>query len=258
MQKSAQWAAGMPAVAMHERREHQVHLGKGQRASGRGTLPCWGPFGHSFLLGQGSFTSGPHAAVGAFALLSCSSSSIKMHKRRARPMGSLLEDPHVLSGHLMHTWPAESPCRECLVLEAGCIACRHQYVNQFPYEGCMIAKDLLPQTLRRLHSHQQAAQGHAEASNGTSCQHWHPAWFPATYDLATEVQYFIRDYAEVRTEYPGTSWTDARESLTLSFALPWMRTKAQHRARNRGEQHVVSQDITGDSSARSEPAVPGG
>eukprot|EP00891_Asterochloris_glomerata_P003636 jgi/Astpho2/3636/Aster-x0173 len=78
----------------------------------------------------------------------------------------------------------------------------HQYVNQFPYEGCMIAKDLLPQTLRRLHSHQQAAQGPAEASDGASCQHWHPAWFPATYDLATEVQYFIKDYAEVRTEYP--------------------------------------------------------
>lgn len=66
----------------------------------------------------------------------------------------------------------------------------------------MIAKDLLPQTLRRLHSHQQAAQGPAEASDGASCQHWHPAWFPATYDLATEVQYFIKDYAEVRTEYP--------------------------------------------------------
>ena len=82
-------------------------------------------------------------------------------------------------------------------------ACRHQHVNQFSYEGCMIAKDLLPQTLRRLHSHQQAAQGLAEASDGASCQHWHPAWFPATYDLTTEVQYFIKDYAEVRTEYPG-------------------------------------------------------
>ena len=86
------------------------------------------------------------------------------------------------------------------MLKAGCTACRHQYVNQFPYEGCMIAKDLLPQTLRRMHSHQQAAQGRAEASNSASCQHWHPAWFPATYDLATEVQYFIKDYAEVRTE----------------------------------------------------------
>jgi hypothetical protein len=31
-------------------------------------------------------------------------------------------------------------------------ACSHVLVNQFPYEACLIRKDLLPTTLRRLQS----------------------------------------------------------------------------------------------------------
>ena len=33
----------------------------------------------------------------------------------------------------------------------------HALVNQFPYEACLVRKDLLPQTLRRLHSASSAA-----------------------------------------------------------------------------------------------------
>ena len=45
-------------------------------------------------------------------------------------------------------------------------------VNQFPYESCLVQKDLMPQTVRRW-------------CGGT------PRWFPETYDLATESPHFL-------------------------------------------------------------------
>ncbi|KAK9829423.1 hypothetical protein WJX72_005759 [[Myrmecia] bisecta] len=66
----------------------------------------------------------------------------------------------------------------------------HQLVNQFPYGGCIIRKDLLPQTLRRLQSTLNLAETPADGGPAS----WHPAWFPPTYDLATEVHHFLADF----------------------------------------------------------------
>lgn len=50
----------------------------------------------------------------------------------------------------------------------------NQYINQFPYEGCIVMKSKLAQTVQRY----------------GSC----PAWFPRTYDLTKEVSAFLGDY----------------------------------------------------------------
>lgn len=113
MLKVVQWAVGMPAVPMHKTYENQVHLGKGHGAPDRVTLPCLGPSGHSILLSKGSFTQ---VAFSASALLSCSSN---MHLPRVRPMDCLHEDPPVLSGHLVRTWPAYYPYRLRLLGVSG-------------------------------------------------------------------------------------------------------------------------------------------
>lgn len=77
--------------------------------------------------------------------------------------------------------------------------CSGQLVNQFPYEACIIRKDLLPATLRRLHAAAREADPQQEAPpRDAAPASWHPPWFPPAYDLATEVQYFLRDHAEVR------------------------------------------------------------
>lgn len=32
------------------------------------------------------------------------------------------------------------------------MCCRRQFISQFPYEGCLVRKDLLPATMRQLAS----------------------------------------------------------------------------------------------------------
>ena len=82
--------------------------------------------------------------------------------------------------------------------------CSGQLVNQFPYEACIIRKDLLPATLRRLHAAEREADPQREAApQDAPAASWHPQWFPPAFDLATEVQYFLRDYAEVRCPSPA-------------------------------------------------------
>lgn len=63
------------------------------------------------------------------------------------------------------------PLRDFASLPAGL------FVNQFPFEGCLVRKDLLPQTCR------MAAGGG-----------W-PAWFPESYDVATEAAQFLAAHA---------------------------------------------------------------
>lgn len=76
-------------------------------------------------------------------------------------------------------------------------------MSQFPYEGAIVRKDLLPQTARRLlRAGDGAVEGcaSAEAAGEPSeggLPMWHPDWLPATYDLATEVQFFLEDYRAV-------------------------------------------------------------
>jgi hypothetical protein len=88
-----------------------------------------------------------------------------------------------------------------------------QMINQFPYEACIIRKDLLPQTLRHFKSVADAETdlarpsdiGSGDSSRPTWCPCDHgitgsrlvPYWFPPAYDLASEVQHFITDYREV-------------------------------------------------------------
>ena len=77
-------------------------------------------------------------------------------------------------------------------------------MSQFPYEGAIVRKDLLPQTARRLlhagngttdsRAGAEAADEHSEGGVPA----WHPDWLPATYDLATEVHFFLADYRAVR------------------------------------------------------------
>ena len=79
-----------------------------------------------------------------------------------------------------------------------------QLVNQFPYEAAIVRKDLLPQTARRLLRVHDSAAGQADdaaegkASSDGNVSEWHPWWLPATYDLATEVHFFLKDYQLVR------------------------------------------------------------
>ena len=72
----------------------------------------------------------------------------------------------------------------------------NQLVNQFPFEACLIRKDLLPQTLRRLHAAAMDADAQAAPSGDLSAD-FVPPGFPATYDLATEVHFFLQDYKKV-------------------------------------------------------------
>lgn len=74
-------------------------------------------------------------------------------------------------------------------------------VNQFPYEGCIVRKDLLPQTARRLLSSCRDAESSGSGS-------WHPEWLPATYDLSTEIQFFLEDYKVVRRLSEGRPCVD--------------------------------------------------
>lgn len=98
-------------------------------------------------------------------------------------------------------------------------------VNRFPYEGGIVRKDLLPQTARSLvrsgtcngsgpsvrnrsscgndPDSERVTAAHARADPDSNADRfrdpstWHPAWLPATYDLATEVQFFLKDYRAV-------------------------------------------------------------
>ena len=90
----------------------------------------------------------------------------------------------------------------------------HQLVNVFPYEGAVVRKDLLPQTARWLlragdgSAEGGAGDGEAEEPSEGGIPAWHPAWLPATYDLATEVQFFLQDYRAVRPFPKIQAWSD--------------------------------------------------
>lgn len=71
-------------------------------------------------------------------------------------------------------------------------------MNQFPYEAALIRKDLLPQTLRQYQAQLREAEERPDScpAEGRS-EDWFPEWYPATYDLATEVQFFVKHFREV-------------------------------------------------------------
>ncbi len=64
-------------------------------------------------------------------------------------------------------------------------------INQFPYEAAIIRKDMLPQTLRQYWAREKLKMN---PDSGTGIL---PPWYPATYDLATEVQWFSKAFQEV-------------------------------------------------------------
>lgn len=85
-----------------------------------------------------------------------------------------------------------------LLLPNSTLLCMYstQLVNQFPFEACLIRKDLLPQTLRRFHAAAMDADAQAAPCGDLSAD-FVPSWFPTTYDLATEVHFFLQDYKKV-------------------------------------------------------------
>ena len=83
------------------------------------------------------------------------------------------------------------PLRDFASLPAGL------FVNQFPFEGCLVRKDLLPQTCRA-------------AGSGD----W-PAWFPPCYDVATEAAQFLAAHAAAGGDGAAT-WVLKRAGGTHS------------------------------------------
>ena len=77
------------------------------------------------------------------------------------------------------------------------IGCSGVLTNQFPYEAAIIRKDLLPQTLRQYKAQASEAEESTISTSGRS-EDLLPWWFPPTYDLATEVQFFIKHYRQAR------------------------------------------------------------
>ena len=86
-------------------------------------------------------------------------------------------------------------------------------ISQYPYEGCIVRKDLMPATLRRLSPAAAAAGG---ASGPAS---WHPPSLPATYDLATEPHFFLADYDRVWLIRPSLRPAKARDRLCVIVCL---------------------------------------
>ena len=70
-------------------------------------------------------------------------------------------------------------------------------MNQFPYEAAIIRKDLLPQTLRQYRAQSGQAEESAVSTSGRP-EDVFPSWYPPTYDLATEVQFFIKHFRQAR------------------------------------------------------------
>ena len=77
-------------------------------------------------------------------------------------------------------------------------ACSGVLVNQFPYEAAIIRMDLLPQTLRQYRAQSGEADESTVSTSGR-CEDVVPPWYPPTYDLATEVQFFVKAFRQVRT-----------------------------------------------------------
>ena len=69
-------------------------------------------------------------------------------------------------------------------------------VNQFPYEGCLVQKDLLLNTVQRIHGHDSA-----DTNKGLF-----PPWCPVTFDLATQA-HLLADYHKREAQRTGKSPT---------------------------------------------------
>ncbi|KAI9002478.1 tubulin-tyrosine ligase family-domain-containing protein [Hyaloraphidium curvatum] len=74
-------------------------------------------------------------------------------------------------------------------------------VNQFPYEGCLVRKDLLPQTCRRIRSLRPAP---AAAEDPFAAAF--PEWFPPCYDLATESHLLAAHHAHLLSLGQHPAW----------------------------------------------------
>ena len=107
--------------------------------------------------------------------------------------------------------------------------CSGQLVNQFPYEGAIVRKDLLPQTARRLlrlrDGTAEDAADPTEAFAESPASGRHPWWLPATYDLATEVHFFLEDYHKVLSFAPCY-----REALPDEITSTWLSNSAGSRS----------------------------
>lgn len=88
---------------------------------------------------------------------------------------------------------------------------KQQLCNQFPFEGALVRKDLLPSTARSAFSSRCSGESsdcgeNAAAAAAAVC--WpaspdgglHPPWFPPAYDLSTELHYLLREIQKEEEE----------------------------------------------------------
>jgi len=71
-------------------------------------------------------------------------------------------------------------------------------VNSFPFEGCLVRKDLLPQMVRRFCRPPDAAPLEPAARAA-----W---WFPVTFDLASELHHFLAAAQELQSRGERPVW----------------------------------------------------
>ncbi|CAK0782888.1 hypothetical protein CVIRNUC_006083 [Coccomyxa viridis] len=94
---------------------------------------------------------------------------------------------------------SNTPIRDFRSLPSGVL------VNQFPYEAAIIRKDLLPQTLRQYRAQSGEADESTVCTSGRS-EDVVPSWYPPTYDLATEVQFFVKHFRQIADAGQDNHW----------------------------------------------------
>ena len=109
-----------------------------------------------------------------------------------------------------------------------------QIVSQFPFEGGLVRKDLLPQTVRRacyqkkrgIHickDNREAGRSQTLADNDLN--DWiGPSWWNPTFDLATEAHYFLREFGRRKQRQQqsiGNTWIvkAAQSSHALNYTI---------------------------------------
>ena len=111
---------------------------------------------------------------------------------------------------------------------------QQQLCNQFPFEGALVRKDMLPSTARSAfscrigESGRGGGRGRGRGSRGAAC-FWppspdglHPPWLPPTFDLSTELHLLLRGIGEGEREGsapPPWILKPAQASRSLGLAV---------------------------------------
>ena len=108
---------------------------------------------------------------------------------------------------------------------------QQQLCNQFPFEGALVRKDMLPSTARGALSSRRCYGGsEGDEKIGGETVFWppssdglHPPWLPPTFDLSTELHYLLQaiEREEEKERKKSTSWIlkPAQASRSLGLAI---------------------------------------